>query len=67
MNIIFNKFIEVEDTHFKKMIIRIDSISVIHEVEISKTEIYCIGIEKPFISRHSYREIKSLLDKAFKE
>lgn len=62
-----SKFIEIEDGHFKKMFVNVDSIALVHENEISKTEIYLYGIEKPFISRKSYREVKSLIDSISKE
>lgn len=61
-----NRFIEVEDERSKKMLVNVDAISMVTEKESIRSEIYLSGIDKPFSCRHSYREVKSLIDKVGK-
>lgn len=61
------KYIEVEDEHFKKMLMNIEAITMVFEKDILRSEIYLQGIDKPFVVRKTYREVKSLIESAGKE
>lgn len=59
-----SKFIEVENDHFQKMIFNVDAIAMVSQRETIKSYIYIVGKETPFSVRQSYREVKSLIEKA---
>lgn len=58
-----NQFIEVEDEHFKKMLVNVNAIAMVFDKEIIKSEIYLVGNSKPFLCRKNYREVKELIAK----
>lgn len=59
-----SKFIEVENDRFQKMVFNVDAIAMVSERETIKSYIYIVGKEAPFSVRQSYREVKSLIEKA---